>query len=140
MAFDPPTNALIMLAQAAQQKSSVLGTVWLWLGILIVVVIAGGVAIMMYRRKVLANDDASASAGGMMDDLRRMRDSGQMSQEEYDAVRRNLAAKIAGRPLDPGPSASSGRARAAPAQKSPDSGGNRPSRPEAQKPRPDDQP
>src|SRR5262245_60570063 len=67
---------------------------FLWLGVLIAVTIVGYVAIMWFRRRLLA-DDGWQAAESFMQELRRMRDSGEISAAEYDATRKKMAARIA---------------------------------------------
>lgn len=68
------------------------------IGGLIVLAVIGGVAVLLARRSMLAKDSA-ADPGGMLDDLRKMRDTGQISAEEFDAARKSIAAKLKGEPL-----------------------------------------
>jgi hypothetical protein len=64
-----------------------------WVAVLMVVIIGGGLLVMLMRRRLLAGEQHAA--GGIMEDLRKMRDSGQMTQEEYDRVRKNMATRLA---------------------------------------------
>lgn len=84
-----------------------------WVGAFIVVVVLAGVALLVYRRRVLADEHESERQRGLLDDLRAMRDRGAISQDEYDAARRSIASRLAGRapvvPRSPGPA---GRAAA----------------------------
>ena len=80
-------------ASRAPGSGNPVGEAWLWIGILIVVTIVGGLGLMWYRRNLLA----AAQAGndeGFMESIRRLRASGEMSEEEFQAVRRNLIASI----------------------------------------------
>ena len=61
--------------------------VFVWVIALIVVIMVGGVLVMWLRRKILMAETAADQEGGLMESLRKMRDSGQMSQE-FDANRR----------------------------------------------------
>ncbi|GJQ30404.1 MAG: hypothetical protein HBSAPP03_22880 [Phycisphaerae bacterium] len=70
----------------------------LWIGILIVAVVLLFVVLMLAKRKLLGPDKPSAADRGLLDDLRRMRDAGEITPEEYDAARKSMAAKIAGKP------------------------------------------
>lgn len=67
----------------------------LWIGILIVVVVVGGLVLMHVHKRMLKPPSAGPGAAGIMDELRRMRDSGAMTQEEYDAARKAMARKLA---------------------------------------------
>lgn len=66
---------------------------------LIVVAVLGGLGVMAVRRRMLAKDTAAADQGGLLDDLRKMRDRGQITPDEFDAARKSIAAKLAGRPV-----------------------------------------
>lgn len=66
------------------------------IGGLIVLALIGGVAVLLARRRMLAKDAAVADQGGLLDDLRKMRDTGQISPEEFDAARKSIAAKLKG--------------------------------------------
>lgn len=68
-----------------------------WLGVLILVVIAGGLVVMWYRRTLLAKDNPDAAEQGLMASLRAMRDKGEISAEEFDAMRRSMVRKAASR-------------------------------------------
>lgn len=56
--------------------------------------LVGGLAIMLFRRKLLKGDDPAADET-LFESLRRMRDSGQMSIEEYEAARKTMVKKAA---------------------------------------------
>jgi len=86
---------LELLAQARSGRDT--GDVVVWVGVLLAVVIVGGIVLMVLRRRMLSAD-AADQGGGFMDTLREMRNSGQMSQEEYDAARKTMAARLAGDP------------------------------------------
>lgn len=68
-------------------------------GLLIAAALAAGVALMILRRRLLSPDQPAR--GGIFDDLRAMRDSGAMTQEEYDAARKKAAARLAGTMVKP---------------------------------------
>lgn len=65
------------------------------IGIFIVAVIALGVALLLVRRRMTATDNDMMGARSLLDHLREMRDSGEMTQDEYEATRRTLSAKVA---------------------------------------------
>lgn len=56
------------------------------LAILLLLVIVGGVGLWYYRKRVLFSDESS---GGIwtFEDLRRMRESGELTEEEYQSLR-----------------------------------------------------
>ncbi|MBY0260791.1 MAG: hypothetical protein K2Q20_00505 [Phycisphaerales bacterium] len=81
----------ISLAQASLPKASS-GAI-LWAVILIVVVMILGAALMVLRRKLFAPDD-EASEAGLLETLRAMNRRGELSDEEFEAARRNMQASI----------------------------------------------
>lgn len=89
------TSPIFGMAQGAGARpSGATGSVVVWVIVLIAVVMAGGLILVWLRRKIFAADQTD-HAGGLMESLRSMRDSGQMSQEEYDATRKAMAARMA---------------------------------------------
>lgn len=81
----PIAPASLPLAQSASNTTGVL----LWAGVLIVVAMVGGVVIAMVRRNMLGEPDAGDD-GSMLDQMRRMVDRGEMSQQEFDLARRKI--------------------------------------------------
>lgn len=69
--------------------ASGLGPALLWLGALIVVVVVAGLVILAIRRRTLGGNDG-ASPASLMEEMRRLRDSGQMTPEEFEATKRKL--------------------------------------------------
>lgn len=88
--------------------SSTVGDAWLWIAILIGVAIVAGAALMAYRRRVLAASE-SESPETFMETMRRMRASGEMSEEEFQAVRRKLIGAMKDRAPRPAPRDGEGR-------------------------------
>lgn len=86
---------MIVLAHGVRKTD--IGPYLLWVGIFLVLVIGAGLAILAYR-KVMFSSHAPDSHSGILSGLRRMRDSGQMTEAEYDAARRAIAAKVRARP------------------------------------------
>ena len=81
-----------MIAAATRGATDVL----LWSGGLIVLVIGLGLVILALRRAMLSKQGGMAEAG-LFDSLREMRDSGAISQQEYDAARKNMVSRAAGK-------------------------------------------
>lgn len=67
--------------------------VLLWVGILIVVTLVGAIAILAIRRRTLAGP-RTPDAGSLMEELRAMRDRGQMTPQEYDAAITAMKARL----------------------------------------------
>lgn len=75
----------------------------LWLGGLIVVVVVAGLVVLKVRSMILARESGAANQEGLLIGLRRMRERGEISQEEYDTARKSMAARAAAgsRPVGP---------------------------------------
>jgi uncharacterized membrane protein len=93
-----------ILGQAAQRTPVKAGpkafptTLIIGLGAIIVIVLLAGLAVMAMRRRLLVKDSSAATQGRLMDDLRAMRDKGEITPQEYDAARATMAARLAGKP------------------------------------------
>lgn len=96
-----PGPALV-LAQARPAPPTEL---WLWVGALIVVSLVFGFVVMAMRRRLLGRSDEGVKPAALLEDLRAMRDRGEISQDEYDSTRATIAARAAGRepPAKSGP-------------------------------------
>lgn len=95
------------------QTSASRGEIFLWVGILLGAALLGSVIILFVRSRLMARGDADAPHGSLMDQLREMRDRGDMSPEEFEATRRRIIEKTTGKPL-PTPGASAEAKIAAP--------------------------
>ncbi|MEK6702568.1 MAG: hypothetical protein AABZ53_09910, partial [Planctomycetota bacterium] len=82
---------------APSTRAEQLSKVWIFVGVLIVLTILGGVAITRYRKVMLGTADEPDDTKGLMDSLRALRDSGEMSEEEYQQTRRKLTEQMAAR-------------------------------------------
>lgn len=86
----PPTLALAQGSPPATSSQAM--QVAMWVGVLIVLVVAGSMVALWLRRRMLAKDNAGQEML-TLSDLRAMRDRGQLSSEEYDAMRAKMAQK-----------------------------------------------
>ncbi|GAB4385607.1 MAG: hypothetical protein Kow0022_12150 [Phycisphaerales bacterium] len=91
-----------MLATLAQAASRSIGPVLINLGVLIVIVVAMGFFILLVRKRMLGSD-RELGAGSLLGDLKQMRDAGNISQAEYDYLRKSIAARAAGQEPPPRP-------------------------------------
>ncbi|MGE4198275.1 MAG: hypothetical protein AB7G11_14265, partial [Phycisphaerales bacterium] len=66
------------------------------IGVLIVVLVACGGVLMYLRRKTHERESSLASPGTVMEELRRLRKQGVLSEREYEASRRAAAMRLAG--------------------------------------------
>lgn len=67
--------------------------VLMWVGALIIAVLFLGIVILLLRKR-LFNREAD-TATNLLNDLRRMHKSGELSTEEYDAARKALTTRVA---------------------------------------------
>lgn len=65
-----------------------------WVVVLIAMVLSGAVAVLLIRRRVLGGQSVSDGTEGLMQSLRRLRDEGRMTHEEYEAARRSMAKRV----------------------------------------------
>lgn len=80
----------ILLASSDEARSRVVIAV----GALIGLCLIAGVAILIARKKLLAPDHAASDQGSLLDQLRAMRDRGEMSQQEFDQAKASMHAKL----------------------------------------------
>ncbi len=91
---------LMLLAQSSATRQ--LTPMLTQLGLLIGLVIFTGLIVLVVRKWMFAQGD-EAAPGSMFDDLRRMRQSGEISEVEYDYLRKCIANKAAGKDPPPRP-------------------------------------
>lgn len=66
------------------------------IGLMIILVIGLGIGIFMLRGRLFGSDErADADAGGMLETMRRMRDRGEIPEEEYRAAQAAMVARAA---------------------------------------------
>ena len=86
-------------AMLAQSGASA-GQAVVWIAVLIVVVIAAGIGVMVLRRRFPGSDRSPAGdPGSLLESLRAMRDSGEMSTDEFEQARAALLHKATGKPV-----------------------------------------
>lgn len=73
------------------------------IAVLIGVVLVAGLVLLMVRKRFLSGRDEDVMAGSIFDDLRRMLKDGDISEVEYEYLRRCIAAKAAGKEPPPMP-------------------------------------
>ena len=82
-------------------------------GLLIGLVVLLGLAILAMRKHLLSQDASDRGHAGFMDELRRSLRDGRISQEEYDAARKAMVARLTGQ-ATPEKSPQRGRGSSAP--------------------------
>lgn len=73
------------------------------IAVLIAVVLVAGLVLLMVRKRMMSAADENVMSGSIFDDLRRMLKDGEISEVEYDYLRRCIAAKAAGKEPPPMP-------------------------------------
>ena len=79
------------VAQASPATS-----VLLWTLVLIAAAIAGGAVVLLVRRRVMRSDAERRGHGLSLSDLRKMRDRGDLTDEEYERARAAIIGTVAG--------------------------------------------
>lgn len=79
----------------AEDREGAIGATLLWIGVLVVLTVAAGLGLMWYRRKVLDRSSEGTQAT-LMEEFRRMRDSGEITAEEFDATKKAMVARLSG--------------------------------------------
>lgn len=85
----------ILASALAQANSDAAVRLAFWAVALIVVVIVFGVVLMILRRMLTADDEALGE-GLMLDDLRQLRDSGEITHEEFQRAVDAMAGRVSG--------------------------------------------
>ena len=92
-------GTIIPLAQTASRKDEAVFNWFLWIAGLIVAVLIAGVAIQLIRRRLLASQE-TAGAGPHdvlgLEDLRRLRDDGEITVAEYETLRARAITALRG--------------------------------------------
>ncbi|MCC6427265.1 MAG: hypothetical protein IT435_10650 [Phycisphaerales bacterium] len=89
-----------MTSPAAQNATDRLFDTWPYIAGLILLAVIGGIAILLIRRNLLTKPDALANES-LMESLRRLRDTGEMTHKEYESTIRAMAVRIAAKPAKP---------------------------------------
>ncbi len=69
--------------------------------VLIIVVVGAGLLIMHIRGRMLRKASDNATTGSWLDELRAMHRRGEVSDQEYQAARASLLARVTGAPIPP---------------------------------------
>lgn len=86
------------LATLAQAGGDSQGDALLWVGILLGATLFGCVIVLYVRSRYLGQRDDDATPASLMAEMRRMRDAGEISEQEFDRTRRLLVSRAAGDP------------------------------------------
>jgi hypothetical protein len=92
-------GSLLFLAQTAAKKeeAAVSGALWIS-GMIIVVVLAGALLLMLRRRLLGSRPSSSAALHDILglDEITRLRDSGEITIQEYETLRARAIAALKG--------------------------------------------
>jgi hypothetical protein len=82
---------VVVIAQSrlapVPSRSMDVGSIMLWVGVLVVVVVGGGLALFWIRRRLLGEDRQSAGDGVSLQTLRDMKARGELSDAEFEAAK-----------------------------------------------------
>lgn len=94
---------MITLLQATSPGSANSGSVRILIavGLLIVVVMGFGLFTLRLRKRLMAEEAPGGGPALLLEDLRRMLRSGEISQTEYDAMRQRMVEKLSGQSAPP---------------------------------------
>jgi uncharacterized membrane protein len=89
-----PAMSITMMTLLATSTGGTFSEVALWGAVLIIVVLIGWMVISAIRRRM--NADTGAAVGYTLHDLRRMRESGELSEEEFQRARQAMIEQVKG--------------------------------------------
>ena len=77
------------------QSSANIASLWVWILVLIGIVLGGAAVIVVLRRRLL-HDRRDEHGAGILDQLERMRQQGQLSDEEFRRTRDRVIGRVGG--------------------------------------------
>lgn len=80
----------LLLTQATNARERVVVVT----GILIALCLVGGTAILLLRRRLFQKENDDAVAGSLFEQLRGMRDRGEISSEEFEQTRQSMIRRV----------------------------------------------
>lgn len=92
----------IPLAASVAEKS---GGIILWSGVLLLAVVVLSLGVWYYRRRWISTVDSPSSTPWTFEDIRRLRDTGAITDEEYQALRATIVGSFERGTSKPGPPA-----------------------------------
>jgi len=75
----------------------------IYVGILLLILLGGAVLIFTLRSKLFAKEEAEDANMSIMESLRAMYKRGEISEEEYEATRKSMKAKLSAKVSNPQP-------------------------------------
>jgi hypothetical protein len=89
---------ITLFAQSTQGADRLFADILPWLGLLVVIILLGG-GLALYLRRRFATVREDGTAGFTLADLRRMRDSGEISEVEFTAAKSRMLESM--KPMKP---------------------------------------
>jgi hypothetical protein len=89
---------ITLFAQSTQGADRLFADILPWLGLLVVIILLGG-GLALYLRRRFATVREGETAGFTLADLRRMRDSGEISEVEFTAAKSRMLESM--KPMKP---------------------------------------
>lgn len=86
------TNTAILLAQTSAERDPV--RLFVVIGLLMAAVLALGLIIMQLRKRLLGGESQEDTSGSILEDIRAMRRRGEISEDEFQTMRRRIVAKL----------------------------------------------
>lgn len=94
-----PSIPITLVSPLAQAGARPAGEVVVWVIVLSLVVALGGILVFWLRKRMLADDPSpSAANASMLNELRKARDRGDISDLEFRNARERLLEGLSGRP------------------------------------------
>ncbi|MEM7623035.1 MAG: SHOCT domain-containing protein [Planctomycetota bacterium] len=82
------------------QTGSSQGEVLLWVGVLLAATIAGSIVVLFIRSRFLSRDTGDQPDGTLFEQLRQMRDRGDMTPDEFERARARIIQRTTGKPAE----------------------------------------
>jgi hypothetical protein len=96
-----PTGDLVILSlSSAGAAGLAIGRIAPWVVATVAVVFLGAGLIFYVRRRLLADGETGDPTAGLLDQLRRARERGEMTEEEFEDARLVMIARATGRDLE----------------------------------------
>lgn len=92
LSTQPAYSSSLLIVQGSGGTGGAGGAI-MWAMILIVAALVGGLVILAVRKKMLETPSTDIGSEGLFDALKRMRESGEITREEYDAARKRILEK-----------------------------------------------
>jgi hypothetical protein len=76
------------------QKTPDVSPLYPYLGLLFLIILFGGLFLMLYRARLKKKYEQEESFGFSLADLKKLRDNGELSEQEYEVAKNKMLAKL----------------------------------------------